>query len=104
MVWWFCALDRSVDGCNSLSELGRERSSLKCVKSFVELLHIGNSKDRPITVLSIQDTMERSPSQGSRMSADTMFLGHFSNNGGGLEGGLTIKGSVQLPDRILGYC
>jgi hypothetical protein len=70
----------------------------------VELLHIRNRKDHPITVLSIQGTMERSPSQGSRMSADTMSLSNFSNNGGGLEGGLTIKGSVQLPDRILEYC
>jgi len=81
MVRWLSTLDCSVNCGDSPSELGGEGSGLKCVESLVELLHLGNPKDHPITIFSIQDAMERRPSQRSCMSADTTLFSGMSNSG-----------------------
>lgn len=98
-------LDCNVDGADSVGELSGEGPGLKCVESLVELLYLGNPKDHPITMLSIQDAMKRRPSQRSCVPANTMFLGSISKSGHrGLNGRLTIKFIVQFPDDVLISC
>lgn len=76
-----CILDCSVGGGDGSSELSGEGPGLECVESPVEMLYLRKSKDHPITILSIQDAMERRPSHRSGMSADTMLLSGISNCG-----------------------
>lgn len=56
------ALDCSVDGGDSISEVGGQGPSLQCVEGARELPYLGNRKDHRIAILSIQDTMVRRPS------------------------------------------
>jgi hypothetical protein len=76
----FNTLDCSVDGGESVSEIGGEGPGLKGVESLVELVYIGSPEDNPIAICSIQDAMERRPSHRSCMSGDMMLLGGISNS------------------------
>lgn len=105
MVSRFGTLDRSVDGGDRLSELSREWPGLKCIETLVELLYLGYSKDHPIAMISVQDALERCPSQRSCVSADTVLLSGSSNSGHrSLDGRLTIKRTVYFADDVLVFC
>ena len=98
----FGTLDCSVDGGDSLRELGGKRPGLERIESLVELLYLRNAKDQPITILPIQDAMVCRPSQRNCMPADTMFLREIADSGHrGLNWRLTIEGAVDFSDKIL---
>lgn len=98
-------LHGSVNSRDGAGELSREGSGLKCVETFMELLDLGNPKDDPITISSIQDAMEGRPPQCSCMSADAILLSRITNYcHGGLDRGLAVKLAVQRSDGILIIC